>query len=65
MAIKRIKENQRLYLHEVEIQERLEQFIQTSQTQDVNAPAFKLIIADYKKNTNTLIGKVIWKFGSE
>lgn len=52
VIIKRTKENQRLYLHEVEIQERLEQFIQTSQTQDVNAPASKLIIAqkikDYK-----------------
>ncbi|MGN0023013.1 MAG: hypothetical protein ACI352_03180 [Elusimicrobiaceae bacterium] len=52
VIIKKTKENQRLYLHEVDIQEKLEHLLQTSHTQDVNAPAFKLIIAkkirDYK-----------------
>lgn len=47
---KRTKEN----LHEVEIQERLEQFIQTSQTQDVNAPASKLIIAKKARDCNPI-----------
>lgn len=52
VVIKKTKENQRLYLHEVDIQEKLEHLLQTSHTQDVNAPASKLIIAkkieDYK-----------------
>lgn len=52
VVIKKTKENQRLYLHEVDIQEKLEHLLQTSHTQDVNAPAPRLIIAkkikDYK-----------------